>query len=129
MAQGFQKLESREKGLSACGGVKVDTGSYRDGLDDCLALDPELVRDMERARPGVRRAMLQRKRVILQRAAMRTEGHGSFGRLTFDMRGGRQLAKPDVARPLDGRVGRHLPHDRRSLTLDASRRTATSSEG
>src|SRR5438034_4055988 len=24
--------------------------------------------------------------------------------LTFDMRGGRQLAKPDVARPLDGRV-------------------------
>jgi len=27
--------------------------------------------------------------------------------LTFDMRGGRQLAKPDVARPLDGRVRRH----------------------
>ena len=26
--------------------------------------------------------------------------------LTFDMRGGRQLAKPDVARPLDGRVRR-----------------------
>src|SRR5438309_5844401 len=24
--------------------------------------------------------------------------------LTFDMRGGRQLAKPDVGRPLDGRV-------------------------
>src|SRR6185369_11106866 len=29
--------------------------------------------------------------------------------LTFDMRGGRQLAKPDVARPLDGRV-RFLAH-------------------
>jgi len=27
-----------------------------------------------------------------------------FGRLTFDMRGGRQQAKPDVGRPLDGRV-------------------------
>src|SRR5438105_650208 len=27
--------------------------------------------------------------------------------LTFDMRGGRQLAKPDVARPLDGRVRPH----------------------
>src|SRR5438034_596930 len=27
--------------------------------------------------------------------------------LTFDMRGGRQLAKPDVGRPLDGRVRRH----------------------
>src|SRR5438105_3370467 len=27
--------------------------------------------------------------------------------LTFDMRGGRQLAKPDVARPLDGRVRHH----------------------
>src|SRR5256885_9782909 len=27
--------------------------------------------------------------------------------LTFDMRGGRQLAKPDVARPLDGRVRAH----------------------
>ena len=25
-------------------------------------------------------------------------------RLTFDMRGGRQLAKPDVGRPFDGRV-------------------------
>jgi hypothetical protein len=25
-------------------------------------------------------------------------------RLTFDMRGGRQLAKPDVGRPLDGKV-------------------------
>src|SRR5438105_450906 len=30
------------------------------------------------------------------------------GRLTFDMRGGRQLAKPDVARPLDGRVSPQL---------------------
>jgi len=30
--------------------------------------------------------------------------------LTFDMRGGRQLAKPDVARPLDGRVRRQLSH-------------------
>src|SRR5438105_2894205 len=29
---------------------------------------------------------------------------GHLRRLTFDMRGGRQLAKPDVARPLDGRV-------------------------
>src|SRR5213596_2994168 len=29
-------------------------------------------------------------------------------RLTFDMRGGRQLAKPDVGRPLDGRVRRHF---------------------
>src|SRR5438034_5309022 len=29
-----------------------------------------------------------------------------LGRLTFDMRGGRQLAKPDVGRPLDGRVRR-----------------------
>ena len=29
------------------------------------------------------------------------------GGLTFDMRGGRQLAKPDVGRPLDGRVRRH----------------------
>ena len=28
----------------------------------------------------------------------------AFRSLTFDMRGGRQLAKPDVARPLDGRV-------------------------
>src|SRR5438105_5946606 len=28
--------------------------------------------------------------------------------LTFDMRGGRQLAKPDVARPLDGRVSHQL---------------------
>jgi len=28
--------------------------------------------------------------------------------LTFDMRGGRQLAKPDVARPLDGRVSPQL---------------------
>src|SRR6267143_4639207 len=28
-------------------------------------------------------------------------------RRTFDMRGGRQLAKPDIARPLDGRVRRH----------------------
>src|SRR5206468_5422928 len=27
-------------------------------------------------------------------------------RLTFDMRGGRQPAKPDVGRPLDGRVRR-----------------------
>ena len=27
--------------------------------------------------------------------------------LTFDMRGGRQQAKPDVGRPLDGRVSRH----------------------
>jgi len=27
-----------------------------------------------------------------------------FWRLTFDMRGGRQQAKPDVGRPLDGRV-------------------------
>jgi hypothetical protein len=26
--------------------------------------------------------------------------------LTFDMRGGQQQAKPDVGRPLDGRVGR-----------------------
>jgi len=32
---------------------------------------------------------------------------GASGRpLTFDMRGGRQLAKPDVGRPLDGRVRR-----------------------
>src|SRR5205814_1344944 len=30
--------------------------------------------------------------------------------LTFDMRGGRQLAKPDVARPLDGRVRRIPSH-------------------
>src|SRR5438046_132954 len=29
--------------------------------------------------------------------------------LTFDMRGGRQLAKPDVARPLDGRVRPRSP--------------------
>jgi len=29
-------------------------------------------------------------------------------RLTFDMRGGRQLAKPDVGRPLDGRVRRRF---------------------
>src|SRR5204862_945563 len=29
---------------------------------------------------------------------------GRMGRLTFDMRGGRQQAKPDVGRPLDGRV-------------------------
>src|SRR5438552_3121316 len=29
--------------------------------------------------------------------------------LTFDMRGGRQPAKPDVARPLDGRVRPHPP--------------------
>src|SRR6266850_2690536 len=27
--------------------------------------------------------------------------------LTFDMRGGRQLAKPDVGRPLDGRIRAH----------------------
>ena len=41
--------------------------------------------------------------------------------LTFDMRGGRQLAKPDVARPLDGRVrprfglarGNHPSFDKR----------------
>src|SRR5437773_1134946 len=33
----------------------------------------------------------------------------SLWRLTFDMRGGRQLAKPDVGRPLDGRVRRRLP--------------------
>ena len=35
-------------------------------------------------------------------------GSGSVCGLTFDMRGGRQLAKPDVARPLDGRVRRHF---------------------
>src|SRR5438105_10088605 len=33
---------------------------------------------------------------------------GALRRLTFDMRGGRQLAKPDVARPLDGRVRARL---------------------
>jgi hypothetical protein len=32
----------------------------------------------------------------------------STGRLTFDMRGGRQQAKPDVGRPLDGRVRAQL---------------------
>ncbi len=31
--------------------------------------------------------------------------------LTFDMRGGRQLAKPDVGRPLDGRVRALFAHD------------------
>src|SRR6058998_80528 len=30
--------------------------------------------------------------------------------LTFDMRGGRQQAKPDVGRPLDGRVSRLGEH-------------------
>src|SRR5206468_11611856 len=39
--------------------------------------------------------------LLLEWAALR--------RLTFDMRGGRQLAKPDVGRPLDGRVRRRLP--------------------
>ena len=34
--------------------------------------------------------------------------------LTFDMRGGRQQAKPDVGRPLDGRV-RALADDTRDL--------------
>jgi hypothetical protein len=37
----------------------------------------------------------------------------SSRRLTFDMRGDRQQAKLDVGRPLDGRVGRHLPEARR----------------
>jgi hypothetical protein len=32
----------------------------------------------------------------------------AFGGLTFDMRGGRRQAKPDVGRPLDGRVRLHL---------------------
>src|SRR5438105_1267197 len=39
--------------------------------------------------------------------------------LTFDMRGGRQPAKPDVARPLDGRV---RFHSRRDLGLHQPRR-------
>jgi len=33
--------------------------------------------------------------------------HWFHAALTFDMRGGRQQAKPDVARPLDGRVRPH----------------------
>src|SRR5438105_11603343 len=45
--------------------------------------------------------------------------------LTFDMRGGRQLAKPDVARPLDGRV--RLLVERHAY-LRASRTDATRSE-
>ena len=35
------------------------------------------------------------------------------------MRGGRQLAKPDVARPLDGRVGRHFRGPEGLLALEA----------
>src|SRR5438132_4533547 len=34
--------------------------------------------------------------------------HVAIRRLTFDMRGGRQPAKPDVARPRDGRVRHQL---------------------
>jgi len=47
--------------------------------------------------------------------------------LTFDMRGGRQPAKPDVARPLDGRVrprlgacGKRKPQERHSTRVKAS---------
>src|SRR5947207_8455366 len=36
--------------------------------------------------------------------ATREQNVHFMGRLTFDMRGGRQQAKPDVGRPLDGRV-------------------------
>src|SRR5437762_7579877 len=39
--------------------------------------------------------------------------------LTFDMRGGRQQAKPDVGRPLDGRV---RPHSQRSSLRTTSLR-------
>src|SRR5438105_13186895 len=41
-------------------------------------------------------------------------------RLTFDMRGGRQLAKPDVGRPLDGRVRRHWASAPRRFRKSAS---------
>src|SRR5438445_780887 len=57
--------------------------------------------------------------------------------LTFDMRGGRQLAKPDVGRPLDGRVSHRLRGElpRRDSSLgelvgccDACMRKATLAE-
>src|SRR5881275_421780 len=47
--------------------------------------------------------------------------------LTFDMRGGRQPAKPDVARPLDGRVRPHSQRNSlrtRSLRPDQTSLTA-----
>jgi len=87
LAQGLQKLEGSKKCLSTGGVVKVDTGSSRDGLDDYLAFDSQLIRDMQRTRPGVRRPVFQRKRVVLERTAMRAEGHVNLGRLTFDMSG------------------------------------------
>src|SRR5438105_14895796 len=43
------------------------------------------------------------------RVRLRLDAFAAFSwGLTFDMRGGRQLAKPDVARPLDGRVSPQL---------------------
>src|SRR5216117_3611490 len=58
-----------------------------------------------------------RAKIIVMHAAMANQSHATDfrgsgvpsielkgSRLTFDMRGGRQLAKPDVARPIDGRV-------------------------
>ena len=42
--------------------------------------------------------------------AIRLNKLGIRSALTFDMRGMRQQAKPDVACPLDGRVRRQLVH-------------------
>src|SRR5438105_9014551 len=51
--------------------------------------------------------------------------------LTFDMRGGRQLAKPDVGRPLDGRVSRHTrgPATCRQILLKRSRQQSEEDPG
>ena len=76
LAQGFEKLEGHEKCVPAGSRVKVNARSLREDLDDHLALDPQLVCDVKRAGSGVRSAMLQRDRVILQCSAMRAEGHG-----------------------------------------------------
>src|SRR4051812_30556893 len=45
--------------------------------------------------------------------------------LTFDMRGGRQQAKPDVGRPLDGRVRAHwISHGRKTRRANQTPKSA-----
>lgn len=63
-----------------------------------------------RSRPALPQRSFPRSESFAAQLADREPFIGFFiCGLMFDMRGGRQPAKPDVARPLDGRVRPHLP--------------------
>jgi hypothetical protein len=83
-------------------------------------------------RPPSRRRLAPRRPCRRAKQASRCDRHDVLRALTFDMRGGRQLAKPDVARPLDGRVRallRGIPQTALLVWQTYSRKKSTSAIG